>query len=109
MPQGDDMNPMDDLTKLRDAIDRVASQLHIKRESWGVVPAEKDMPDHIVVTFSIDPEIVLSEQERQQRLTDELFASIAENFNGEKEDPELRRMLDEAKSMMEDDDWEDLD
>lgn len=103
------MNPMDDLTKLRDAIDRVASQLHLKRESWGVVPAEDGVPDHVVVTFSIDPDIVLSEEERQQRLTNEMFESITQNLDGEQEDPELRRMLDEAKALMEDDDWNDLD
>ena len=101
-------DPMDDLVKLRDAIDRVAAELHLKRESWGIVPAEDGMPDHVIVTFSIDPDIVLSDQERQQREVDARFAAITGSIDGPREDPEIASIRDQAKKMLEEDDWEEL-
>jgi hypothetical protein len=98
---------MDDLVRLRDAIDRLAKDLHLKRESWGVVPAEKDSPDHVVVTFSIDPDIVLSEREREQKKFDAAFEQIV---TGPVEDPTMKALREKANKMWEEDEdnWDDL-
>lgn len=102
-------NPMDDLAKLRDAIGKVGATLHLKLESCGFVPADNEMPDHVVVTFSVDPDIVLSEQERQQREIDAQFGNIIEEFDGPKPDPEITSLREQAEQMLKDDDWDQLD
>ena len=104
-------DPMDELIKLRDAIDRVAADLHLKRESCGFVPADdkEGIPNHVIATFSIHPDIVLSEQERIQRDVDAQFGDIIDSFDGPKEDPELKSLQDTAREMLEDDDWDGLE
>lgn len=99
---------MGDLSKLRDAISKVGSTLHLKLESCGFVPADDKMPDHVVVTFSIDPDIVLSEQERQQREIDAQFGNIIDEFDGPKPDQEIISLQEKARQMLEDDEWDEL-
>ena len=94
----------DNIVKLRDAIDRVAKELHLKRESWGLVPSEDGNPDHVVVTFSVDPDIILSELDKERLEIDETFSNMVDNFD-EKEDPAVMQLKDTLKSMVEED-WD---
>lgn len=95
----------DNIVKLRDAIDRVAKELHLKRESWGLVPSEDGNPDHVVVTFSVDPDIILSELDKERLEIDETFSNMVDNFDAEKEDPAVIQLKDTLKSMVEED-WD---
>lgn len=95
----------DNIVKLRDAIDRVAKELHLKRESWGLVPSEDGNPDHVVVTFSVDPDIILSELDKERLEIDETFYNMVDNFDAEKEDPAVMQLKDTLKSMVEED-WD---
>ena len=91
----------DNIVKLRDAIDRVAKEIHLKRESWGLVPSEDGNPDHVVVTFSVDPDIILSELDKERLEIDETFSNMVDNFDAEKEDPAVTQLKDTLKSMVE--------
>jgi hypothetical protein len=95
----------DNIVKLRDAIDRVAKELHLKRESWGLVPSEDGNPDHVVVTFSVDPDIILSELDKERLEIDETFSNMVDNFDAEKEYPAVMQLKDTLKSMVEED-WD---
>lgn len=95
----------ENMIKLRDAIDNVAKKLQLKRESWGLVPSENGSPDHIVVTFSVHPDIILSELDRERKVFDESFSEIIDNYDGEKEDPAVDRLKDTIRDMIEDD-WD---
>jgi hypothetical protein len=90
---------MDDLIKLRDAIDRVAAELELRRVSYSVVPAEGLDGPYVQVAFEILPGIMLNLAEKEQRAFDESFSAIADPFKEPEEDPaqaELRRLAEEA-------------
>lgn len=99
---------MEDLHKLRDALDRVADKLHLKREQFAIIPGEPPHPDRVNVVFRIDPDILISEQERQRRQTEDAFADIAANFDGPKEDDRVAEAKRQAQELFDQDDWKDL-
>ena len=100
---------MNELAKLRDAIDRAAKELHLKRHGpLAAMPAELDTPDHVVVTFKIDPEVLVTAEEREKQATDNAFNDLVENMDGPKEDPQVISMREQAQKLLEDDDWNNL-
>lgn len=98
-------DPLDDVIKLRTAIDKVLAQHHLVRKNFNIIPqddeADPPVPSHVNVFVRIKPEAILSEQQREQLDYDSSFSSLVEGFNNPETDDLLQEQLNEAKQLLE--------
>ena len=102
-------DPLEQLHKLRDAADRAAMNVGLKRIEFAVIPGEDGRPDIVMATFKIDPSVLMSIQELEQSEYDSSFDDLIKNFDGPPPDPRKEKM-DKMKEELEkelnnDDGW----
>lgn len=97
------MSASEDLQKLRNHIDTIASDLHITRTRFAFCPAERgEQNDTIELVFEITVDALLTPEQRDQRNVDDEFSKLISGF----EDP-TESKIEAAKEELKDhlDDW----
>lgn len=108
-------DPLDDVIKLRNAIDQILAKHHLTRKNFNLIPKDEEanppVPSHINLFVRIEPEAILSEQQREQMKYDSSFSALVEGFNA----PEttgvnemLQQRINEVKELL-DEGWADDD
>jgi hypothetical protein len=89
------MNPMDEIKKLRDAIDNALSDLDLERVTFTMIPGENGQQDSVGMIFKISPRAFLT---AEQKDIDSTFDDL---ISGLVDDPDQDR-LNEVKNMISD-------
>jgi hypothetical protein len=93
-------------SKLRDAIDRVASRLGLERKNIAFTPPEGEVPGVIHLGFTIKPEAVLTEEDLEQKNIDDQFALLTGSID-DKASEARQKLAEEANSVLDDFDDDD--
>jgi hypothetical protein len=107
-------DPLDDVLKLRDAIDRVLAKHNLTRKNFNLTPQDDHssppVPSHINLFVRIEPEAIVSEQQREQMKYDSSFSALVAGFDNDPDSVNemLEQRIREAKELL-DEGWADDD
>jgi hypothetical protein len=91
------MNPMEQIKKLREAVDKALEGLDVERLSFTIIPGENGEDDSLGMMIKVNPRALMSaEQKDIDSAFNDLISGIIEPDNKEQE------RLDNVKKMISD-------
>jgi hypothetical protein len=93
------MDPMDQIKKLRDAVDEALKDLDLQRVTFTIIPGENGQQDSIGMIFKVDPKALMS---AEQRNIDSAFEDLMSDFIADDAAAEADQKLNDVKKMISD-------
>lgn len=93
------MNPMDEIKKLKDAIDKALEDLDIERMSFTIIPGENGQQDTLGMIFKINPRALMS---AEQRNIDSAFEELMSGLVLDSSNDEAIEKMNNVKKMISD-------
>ena len=88
------MNPMDEIAKLRDAVDKALEDLDIERMTFTIIPGEDGQQDTLGMIFKVHPRALMSAEQRNIDSTfEELMSGMIEPDKGKDRLDDVKKMI----------------